>query len=183
MRAYHFAVFALGAGVAASIAFGTISSNPDYGRAILTIWPCLALGVLSVAVALVRGIGETDRSWFPYWVAGFVAYLVHLFFGFGLIYGASISATFAGQGLVAAAGNFGLFALWGLSLGFEVMGRGSKQLHFAALSLFAASTLGSTLLADRVATQIGGGAIICLWFAAIYVRVGKKRQSATPSIP
>lgn len=170
-------VFIFAVGTAASIFGAFASDNVDFARARYTIWPCLVLGAWATAIVIVRAPHLPDTSWAHWWVAGVIAYLVHLWFGFGVIFEWSLSAVFSGQGPIAASANFGLLALWLVSSAMAVLKRGPMWLHIATTGLFIAAALLSTLPRLDSPALYGGLLLAGLWLAALYCRFALARRS------
>jgi hypothetical protein len=134
------------------------------------------LGAWASAIFIVRAPQLHSTSWAQWWLAGLIAYLVHLWFGFGIIFEWSLSAVFESQTTIVAAANFGLLALWILSAALALLRRGSIWIHIATTGLFAATTLFSTLPRLGTPAFAGGVLIVILWLAAIYYRIALKRR-------
>ncbi|SMF51395.1 hypothetical protein SAMN06265365_11793 [Tistlia consotensis] len=158
-------------GFALSIFAGLMASNAAYARAQYTIWPCLLLGGWATAILIRRAPALGRTGWRAWWIGGLVAYLVHLWFGFGVIYGWSFAAVYAGQGSLVASANFALALLWLASALVPAEGRPWIVLHLATAALFIAASLGSTLLFARGPSWAGGLALAVAWLAALYLRL------------
>ncbi|NKB49156.1 MAG: hypothetical protein GKS02_07305 [Alphaproteobacteria bacterium] len=169
-------IFALGT---AAAVFGAIASdNVDFARARLTVWTCLALGAWATAIVIARAPHLQDTSWARWWIAGLIAYLVHLWFGFGVIFEWSLGAVFQSQTALVAGANFALLALWLVSAVIAAVKRGPLWLHLATTALFAAAALISTLSLWDTPAFYGGLLIAALWLAALYYRFVLARRSA-----
>ena len=168
-------LFILAAGSAAAVFAAIAAENVDFARARYSIWACLTLGAWATAIVIVRAPNLRDTSWPQWWVAGLLAYLVHLWFGFGVIFEWNIAATFAGQTAIVAGANFGLLTLWILSAAMAVFKRGPVWFHIATTGLFATTALFSTLPRLGSPAFYGGLLIVALWLAAIYYRVAWRR--------
>jgi hypothetical protein len=164
-------LFIFAAGTAAAVFGAFASDNVDFGRARFTVWTCLILGAWATAIVIVRAPHLRDTSWMHWWIAGLIAYLIHLWFGFGVIFDWSLTAVFEGQGPIVASANFGLLALWILSAALALLRRGPIGLHLATTGLFAATALLSTLSRWNEPAFFGGLAIAALWLGALYYRV------------
>ncbi len=169
-RVAAFLVFSLG--FAASMAAGLLAADSDYARAKYTIWPCAALGGWAVALMLRHGFGrELDATpWRIWWAWGLLAYAVHLWWGFGAIYAWDTASVYAGQGAVVATANFALFFLWA----FSVIGASARWplwwLHAATAVLFGVAMLAASILFGRDISPVGGGILLAVWLAALYLR-------------
>lgn len=163
------------AGLAATALGPLLADTPDHARAVWSVWPVLVLGGIAVARMIRRGPGMEGTGWLGWWTAGFLAYLVHLRFGFGVIYAYDLQAVRTGQGLVTTVANFTLLALWGLSLLATILPReppGEQALHVLASGLFAVTALASTVLfaAHPVSVAIGAG-LALIWLHALWRRL------------
>jgi hypothetical protein len=164
----------LAGGFALSV-FGALAA-PDlaHARATISIWPVLVLGGVAVARLIRLGPGMEGTGWLGWWAAGLAAYLVHLWFAFGEVYGFDIGAVRAGQGDLTAAANFGLLALWALSVAAAALPSeppAESLLHAGASALFAVTALSSTLaFASHPVSVVLGAALLGLWLLSAWRR-------------
>lgn len=175
-RILAFLVFAVGMALAVFLVL--LASNVGYARAKYTIWPCVALGGWAVALMIrFGGTAGLDRTaWRTWWAWGLVAYVVHLWWGFGVIFGWSVDAVYAGQGSLVAGANFTLLGLWAVSVAVSFLRWPMDWLHFIAALLFAVSTLTASILFGRDISPIGGVLILAVWLAALYMRNPKSKK-------
>jgi len=159
-------------GFAGAMAAGLLAGNSDFARAKYTIWPCAALGGWAVALMIRHGLGVRLRAtpWRLWWAAGFVAYLVHLWWGFGVVYDWNVASVYAGQGAVVASANFALVVLWALSVAGAFMGWPLPWLHAVTALLFGVSILAASILFGRDISPMGGGILLAVWIGAFYLR-------------
>ena len=115
-----------------------------------------------------RAIAETN--WRVWWTWGLVAYVAHLYWGFGLVFEWDIATVYAAQGSFVASANFGLLILWGLSVLLAYAGLSAKWLHGITALVFAVSTLVASIVFGRDISPIGGGIILVVWIVALYLR-------------
>ncbi len=169
-RAAAFLVFSLGFAIA--IGLGLVADDADYARAKYTIWPVVALGGWAVALMLRYGPGEAlaETSWRMWWAWGLLAYVLHLYWGFGLVYGGDLDAVYAGQGNLVATVNFALLFLWAASVVWAYAGWPGFWLHALTALLFIVSTLMASLAFGRDISPYGGAVILVVWLAALYMR-------------
>jgi len=166
------ALLVFSVGFLAAILVGLTADNADYARAKATIWPCGALGGWAVALMLRHGLGEasTATGWRVWWALGFVAYALHLYWGFGVVYGGDLDAVYAGQGSVVASANFALLFLWAASVIGALAGWPAKWLHVVTALLFGISILAASILFGRDLSPVGGVVLAAVWLGAIYLR-------------
>lgn len=162
------ALLVFSVGLLASVLYGLTADNADFGRAKATIWPCAALGGWAVALMIRHRFGQA--SWRVWWAWGFVAYAVHLYWGFGLVYGGDPQAVYAGQGALVASANFALLCLWAASVIAAFARAPARWLHGLTALLFAVSILAASLLFGRDVSPFGGAALAIVWFGAWYWR-------------
>lgn len=169
-RVAAFLVFSVG--FAASMIAGLLAADADFARAKLTIWPCAALGGWAVALMLRGGLGDGAEAppWRVWWAWGLVAYAVHLWWGFGVVYGWDFGAVYAGQGALVATANFGLAVLWALSVIVAFAGWPFRWLHIVTALLFAVAMLAASILFGRDISPVGGAILLAIWIAAYYRR-------------
>lgn len=168
-----FLVFA--AGVAIAVLGALLADNVQYARARYTVWPCIALGGWAVAILISQAPNVAGTNWRTWWIAGLVAYFVHLWFGFVVIYGASVVALYWGQGWLVATANLALLVLWIASALAAVFGHFWMPLHVAATVLFVITTFASTVIFAVGWARYGGIAIALVWLAAGYWRYLRAR--------
>jgi hypothetical protein len=159
-------------GFAIAIFTGLLADDADYARAKCTIWPVIALGGWAVALMLRYGPGEAlaGTSWRLWWAWGLLAYVLHLYWGFGLVYGGDLDAVYAGQGSFVATANFALLVLWPASVIWAYAGWPGFWLHAVTALVFVASTLVASIVFVRDISPYGGALILVVWIAAIYLR-------------
>lgn len=174
-RVAALAVFAIG--LALTVFLSLSADDPAYARAKYSIWPVVALGGWAVALMLRHGFTPAldATHWRVWWAGGLLAYALHLYWGFGVIYGASFRAVYAGQGALVASANFGLFALWLLSASAAFARLPALWLHLFAAALFVVATLAATILFGRDISPVGGVIVLLLWLAALYLRLPERR--------
>jgi hypothetical protein len=169
-RAAAFLVFSLGFAIA--VFAGLLADDADYARAKYTIWPSVALGGWAIALMLRYGPGEAlaETSWRLWWAWGLLAYAIHLYWGFGVVYGGDLDAVYAGQGSLVATANFALLFLWAASVIWAYAGWPGTWLHSLTALVFVASTLIASLVFGRDISPYGGAIILVVWLAALYLR-------------
>jgi hypothetical protein len=169
-RVAAFLVFSLGFAIA--MFAGLLADDADYARAKYTIWPVVALGGWAVALMLRYGPGEAlaETSWRLWWAWGLLAYVLHLYWGFGLVYGGNLDAVYAGQGDIVATANFALLVLWAASVVWAYASWPGLWLHALTALLFIVSTLMASLAFGRDISPYGGAMILVVWLAALYLR-------------
>lgn len=152
-----------------------LTPNPDHARAVWSIWPVLVLGGVAVARLIRFDPVLTNAHWLGWWATGFVFYLIHLYFGFVVVYGGSIAAVLDGQGRLTAASNAALLLFWGGSILAALLPReprGEVMLHRVASLLFAATALPSSLVfASHPMSRLTGVALLALWLNALWRRL------------
>jgi hypothetical protein len=148
-----------------------------YGRTRFSIWATLLLAtpalILVVLRAARRPFGPVWRAW---WTVAFAGYLVHLWYGFAVMFGADLGATFEAQGTVVATSNFLLALLWAASVAIAWWGRPMPWLHGAASLLFCVSALTSTLVFGRPPSPWFGGALLGGLVAAAVLRLWRSAK-------
>lgn len=168
-------LFIFAAGLFATALGPVLAPNPDHARAVWSVWPVLILGGVAVARLIRYGPGPIRTGWLGWWMAGFAFYLIHLWFGFAVIYGADPTRVIAGQGLVTAVANTALLLLWGVSILAALLPReppGEAAMHILASLIFVATALPSALLfADHPVSMAIGVALAALWVAALWHRL------------
>tara|TARA_R110002096_G_scaffold62710_3_gene154707 strand:- start:627 stop:1199 length:573 start_codon:yes stop_codon:yes gene_type:complete len=169
-RTAAFLVFSVGFLLA--MAAGLAADDAEYARAKYTIWPVVALGGWAVALMLRYGLGDAldETAWRVWWAWGLVAYVVHLYWGYGVIFAGDVEAVYTGQGTVVASANFALFFLWAASVIAAFARWPAAWLHGLTALLFAVSTLVASILFGRDISPVGGAIILVVWLAAIYLR-------------
>jgi hypothetical protein len=146
--ALPFLAFAIASTVAllGPLAFGDI----DYNRTRFTAWATLLLGTPALVLFLARvGYSSLDARWLDWWTAGLAMYLIHLWYGFGVMLAASFTATYDLQGALVATSNFALAGLWLASAIAGWLGRPAIPLHAAATLLFTVSAIISAIVFGR----------------------------------
>ncbi|MEL6234380.1 MAG: hypothetical protein AAFR46_08215 [Pseudomonadota bacterium] len=168
-------LFIFAAGLFATALGPVLAANPDHARAVWSVWPVLVLGGVAVARLIRYGPGPIRTGWLGWWMAGFAFYLIHLWFGFAVIYGADPARVIAGQGLLTAVANTALLVVWGLSILAALLPHeplGETALHILASLIFLATALPSTLVfADHPVSFAIGLALALLWAAALWRRL------------
>jgi hypothetical protein len=163
---------AFAAAMAAALLGPLASDDLVYDRTRFAIWATLLLAtpalILMVLHAGRRPLGHAWRAW---WTLALAGYLIHLWYGFGVMLGADLGATFATQGTLVAASNFLLALLWAASVVVAWSGRGALWLHGAASLLFCVSALTSTLVFGRPPSLWFGGAVVCGLAVAAVLRL------------
>ena len=169
-RISAFLVFAVGFLIA--IASGLAADNADYARAKYTVWPMMALGGWTVALMLRYGFCARldETAWRTWWAWGFLAYVVHLYWGFGIVFGWSFAAVYAGQGSLVAGANFTLLVLWGASVLASFARWPARWLHILTALFFAVSAMVASIVFGRDISPIGGAIILGIWLVALYLR-------------
>lgn len=163
-----FAIFAIA--TAASVFAALLSPTPHYTRVAYTIWPCILMGGLAIAIALNQAPRYRTRPWRFAWGLGFLGYLFHLWLALDTVFDWDIVAVFESQGVIVAAANFLLLPLWGISAVAAYLGRNPPWLHLAAMALFIATSVASTVLFAGGAGLFGGVLLLLGWVAALLLR-------------
>ena len=134
------------------------SADLVHDRTRFTIWATLLLAIPAV-VRFVLSIGRTplNAGWRAWWTAALAGYLVHLWYGFGVMFAADFAATFATQGMLVAGSNFLLVVVWLASAAVAWIGGAAPWLHAAVTLLFCINALTSTLLFGRPPSPLFGG--------------------------
>jgi hypothetical protein len=101
--------------LSASILVAVLQPAVAYARARFLIWTALVLAT----PALVEYVLSYDRKplsnyWRLFWSFGLIVYLVHLHYGFGVLFHGDFSAVLVSQGSVVAISNFAATGLWSL---------------------------------------------------------------------
>jgi hypothetical protein len=154
------ALLAFAASMATALLGPLASDDLVYNRTRFTIWATLLLAIPAV-VRFILAIGRTPpgRAWRAWWTAALGGYLIHLWYGFGVMFAGDLAATFEAQGTVVAAGNFLLAALWLASVAIAWSGRPAVWLHSVATLLFCVSAVASTLVFGRPPSPWFGAAL------------------------
>lgn len=171
----------LAAGLAVTVFTSLQARDPAHARAIASIWPMLILGGAATAIYLARA-PELERSgWLGWWAAGWLAYVVHLGFGFMGIYGGSLDAALAGQGALTVSVNLALLVLWTASVAAGFVPDEpwwERALHAGATLAFAVAALPSSLVfADHPVSRLIGAGLAAAWVGVIYRRLTSRRRS------
>jgi hypothetical protein len=164
---FVFAV-ALATALLAPLAFGDVI----YHRARFTIWAALTLASPAIALAVLRiGRAPLGAAWLAWWTAALAFYLLHIWYGFGVMFAGSWSATAEAQGPGVTVSNFALAALWSASVAAGWLQLGATWLHALATALLVVNATTSTLLFGRPPSPLIGGAFAAVIAAAALVRV------------
>lgn len=147
------------------------SADLIHDRTRFTIWATLLLAIPAV-VGLVLAIGRAPlgRAWRAWWTAALAGYLVHLWYGFGVMFAGDLAATFAAQGTLVAGSNFVLVVVWLASVLVAWLGGAATWLHAAVTLLFCINALTSTLLFGRPPSPLFGAALAAAIVVAAAVR-------------
>jgi len=167
------ALFGFALAMAAALLGPLASSDLVYNRTRFTIWATILLAIPAVAsFILAIGRASLGPAWRAWWTAALGAYLVHLWYGFGVMFAGDFAATFAAQGTLVAGSNFLLAAVWLASVASAWSALSAPWLHGLATLLFCVSAITSTLLFGRppspwfgwaLAAGIAAAAIGRLW--------------------
>ena len=154
------ALLAFAVSMAVALLGPLASGDLVYNRTRFTIWATLLLAIPAV-VRFILAIGRMPpgRTWRAWWTAALGGYLVHLWYGFGVMFTGDLAATFEAQGTVVAAGNFLLAILWLASVALAWSGRPAFWLHAVATLLFCVSAVTSTLVFGRPPSPWFGAAL------------------------
>lgn len=164
-----------------ALAFGDIA----YNRTRFTAWatilltaPALVLFILWIGRRPLRG------AWLHWWAVGLAMYLIHLWYGFGVMLKASFPVTYALQGSLVATSNFLLAGVWAISVLVAWFGLAIAWIHVAATLLFILSTIGSTVVFGRPPSPWIGAIMIAALGAATLFRLTRPRHDTVPvSLP
>jgi hypothetical protein len=165
------ALLAFAVSMAVALLGPLASDDLVYNRTRFTIWATLLLAIPAVArFILAIGRMPLGRAWRAWWTAALGGYLIHLWYGFGVMFAGDLAATFEAQGTVVAAGNFLLAALWLASVALAWSGRRAVWLHSIATLLFCVSAVTSTLVFGRPPSPWFGAALAMGIAAAVVGR-------------
>jgi hypothetical protein len=149
------------------------TSDLVYNRTRFTIWATVVLAIPAVVLFILAiGRAPPGATWRAWWTAAFGGYLVHLWYGFGVMFAGDLAATFDAQGTLVAGSNFVLALVWLASVACAWSARPAAWLHALATLLFLVSAITSTLVFGRppspwfgwaLAVGIAGAAIGRLW--------------------
>lgn len=161
-------------GLAATMLGPLLSAHPDHARAVWSIWPVLVMGGIAVDRLIRLDPILENSSWLGWWSAGLIFYVVHLYFGFGVVYRGDVTAVLEGQGWLTAGSNAALLLFWSLSVLAALLPReppGEVWLHRIASLLFAATALpASVVFADHPGSRLAGLALVAFWLLALWRR-------------
>lgn len=168
-------LLAFSAGLALTVLLPPAQPDPVHARAIASIWPVMLIGGIAAARFLRVGPGLEGTGWLGWWVAGLLAYLVHLAFAWVAVFGWSVGAAAAAQGLPTTIANFALLLLWAASAiaaSIPKEPRWEQALHAIATLLFIVTTLVSALVfAGHPVTRLLGLGLLALWLHALWRRM------------
>jgi hypothetical protein len=174
-----------GSSVTAFLAFATLvtiailapltSGALEYSRARTTIWITLALAAPAVAI-MVRCFRScpVTPAWRGWWSFGLAAFLLHLWYGFIVVFDADFGAVLTSQGMLVGSSNFVLATVWSCSVAaawlLPVTGW-TRWLHALATALFVLSAVVSTVLFGSLASKLVGCLFVLILLAAAAARV------------
>ncbi|HEU0221013.1 MAG TPA: hypothetical protein VFR34_02235 [Paracoccaceae bacterium] len=162
------------AGFAWTVFGALLAPSLDQARAVYSIWPALLLGGIAAERFLRMGPWLEGTGWLGWWAAGLLAYVIHLGFGYGVVFGFSFGAALESQGTLTVTLNFALLAAWALSVAAACVPkepRWERALHALATLLLIVTALGSTLRlgVNPVSNALGAGLLV-LWLHALWRR-------------
>lgn len=144
------ALFAFIVAMAVALLGPLASDDLVYNRTRYAIWATLLLAIPAVVrFILALGRAPPGRAWRAWWTAALCGYLVHLWYGFGVMFAGDLAATFDAQGTLVAGSNFALALLWLASVAVAWSGRRAFWLHAIATLLLCVSAITSTLVFGR----------------------------------
>jgi hypothetical protein len=101
--------------LAASILVAVLQPAVAYARTRFLIWTAVVLATPALAeYVLSFGRRPLSNYWRLFWSLGCITYLVHLYYGYAILFRGDIDAVFASQGTVVAVSNFAGTGLWSL---------------------------------------------------------------------
>jgi hypothetical protein len=101
--------------MAASVLVAVLQPAVAYARARYLIWAALVLSTPALAeYALSYSRKPLSNYWRLFWSFGCVAYLVHLHYGFWVLFHGDFAAELVSQGTVVAISNWAATGLWSL---------------------------------------------------------------------
>lgn len=183
LGAITFAAFAAVTAIAILVPFGL--GDPDYNRARMTIWATLLLAVPALVLFILRAgrqqtLGSDWRAW---WTAAYLTFLLHLVWGFGVMFDADVGAVLDEQGILVGGSNFLLAGLWGLSVARAWCGASGLWLHTLASLLLTVSALVSTIVFGHgPSPTIGSALLLALLGAGAWRRFGGQAGGDQPDI-
>jgi hypothetical protein len=101
--------------ISASILGAVLQPAVAYARTRYLIWTALVLSTpAQVEYFVSLGRSPLSNYWRLFWSFGCLAYLVHFYYGFGILYGGDFAAVMQSQGAVVAISNIVTTGLWAL---------------------------------------------------------------------
>jgi hypothetical protein len=158
--------FALG--IAVLVFAAIVSDYEPYTRAIYAVMLSFALAAPALWL-FARDIFRYPLTplWRLFWTLGFAAYLVHLYYGYLVLFGGDWDAVVASQGAAVAYLNLAVTILWGLDVALAWIGaRGMIVLVLrtvAHLGVLAAGVVSSAIFRDGL--EKIPGVVLALAFA------------------
>lgn len=141
----------------------------EYGRARMTIWITLTLATPAIAMFVLRfRAGPLTPAWRSWWSIALAAFLLHLWYGFVVLFGGELHAVLTSQGTLVGSSNFVLAAVWTCSVAAAWLvpaPRWSWWLHALATLLFWVSAVVSTVLFGGPTSKLVG----CLFVLALLI--------------
>jgi hypothetical protein len=173
------ALVVFSSGVAIVVFASLIAQDVDYQRARYSIWICVALGGWAIALLIHHGVHASVRStpWRIWWSLGLAGYLVHLYWGYGIVYGGSAEAVFAGQGTLVASTNFALALLWAASVVALWLHLPAVWITVITAVLLCVNIIVSSLVFGRDLSPLGGAIAVTVWAVALYGRLPERKRT------
>jgi hypothetical protein len=104
-------------GVAVTILAPAAIGDVDFNRTRLTIWTTLLLACPALVLFVLRaGRIPLGLSWRAWWTAAYLAFVLHLVWGYGIMFRGDAGAVLRVQGTLVGVSNFLLAIIWGVSV-------------------------------------------------------------------
>jgi hypothetical protein len=147
-------------GVAVTILAPAAIGDVDFNRTRLTIWTTLLLACPALVLFVLRaGRIPLGLSWRAWWTAAYLAFVLHLVWGYGIMFRGDAGAVLRVQGTLVGVSNFLLAIIWGVSVLTAWAGWRLLPLHAFATLFFSANALVSTLLFGHGPSPVVGGLV------------------------
>lgn len=170
---FTFVPFAFGLSGALLIAIGAPAVS--YARTQHLIWIALVLSTAALALYLhAAGRRPLGNYWRLSWSFGLIAYLMHFYYGFWVMFGGGLDAVYAAQGALSATSNLLLTVVWTVDVALawcvRSPGRLSRSYRGAVHLLVFASFFTSAVIFRTGTVQVLGALMALVLVAVAFDR-------------